>query len=101
MQALIAKRLVNALRAAADKIDAGNSELTEEEAMDILSIVAHNALSKEQACEYVDLQKSQFDNLISLGKIPKGRKRRGHKELVWYSDELDAAKANIKKLQNR
>ena len=74
MQALIAKRLVNALRTAADRIDAGNSELTEEEAMDILSIVAHNALSKEQACEYVDLQKSQFDNLISLGKIPKGRK---------------------------
>lgn len=101
MQALIAKRLVNALRAAADKIDAGNSELTEEEAMDILSIVAHNALSKEQACEYVDLQKSQFDNLISLGKIPKGRKRRGHKELVWYADELDAAKVNIKKLRNR
>lgn len=101
MQALIAKRLVNALRAAADRIDAGNSELTEEEAMDILSIVAHNALSKEQACEYVDLQKSQFDNLISLGKIPKGRKRRGHKELVWYADELDAAKVNIKKLRNR
>ncbi len=101
MQTLISKRVVTALRALADRIDAGNTELTEEEAMDILSVVAHNALSKEQACEYVDLQRSQFDNLIALGKIPKGRKRRGHKELVWYADELDAAKPNIKKLKNR
>lgn len=101
MQKTLVKRISNALRAAADKFDAGTSEITEDEAIDILSIIAHNALSKEQACEYVGLQRSQFDNLIALGKIPKGRKRRGHKELVWYSDELDAAKTNIKKLQNR
>lgn len=96
MQKSLAKRLVRALRNTADKIDAGNSELTEEEAISILSVVAHNALSKEQACEYVNKQRSQFDNLIAAGKLPKGRKRRGYKELVWYEDELDAALDNIK-----
>lgn len=47
MQKSLAKRLVRALRNTADKIDAGNSELTEEEAISLLSVVAHNALSKE------------------------------------------------------
>ena len=101
MQKALVKRISNALRAAADRFDAGTSEITEEEAMDILSIIAHNALSKEQACEYVHKQRSQFDNLIALGKLPKGRKRRGYKELVWYTDELDAAIKNIEDSKNR
>lgn len=101
MQRPLAKRLVKELYALADKIDAGNSELTEEEAMHILAFVTHKALSKEQACEYVELQRSQFDNLVALGKLPKGRKRRGYKELVWYEDELDNAITNIRKSKNR
>ena len=101
MQKALVKRISNALRVAADRFDAGTSEITEEEAMDILSIIAHNALSKEQACEYVHKQRSQFDNLIALGKLPKGRKRRGYKELVWYEDELDAAIKNIENSKNR
>jgi hypothetical protein len=28
---------------------------------------------------------------VREGKIPKGRKRKGFKELVWYKDELDTA----------
>lgn len=101
MQKALVKRISNALRAAADRFDAGTSEITEEEAIDILSIIAHNALSKEQACEYVHKQRSQFDNLIALGKLPKGRKRRGYKELVWYEDELDAAIKSIENSKNR
>lgn len=96
MQKSLIKLVTKALRDTADKFDAGNTELTEEEAMDILSVLCHNALSKEQACSFVNLQSSQFDNLIRQGKLPKGRKRRGFTALVWYEDELKDAISKIK-----
>ena len=96
MQTPLKKLITKKLREMADKIDAGTSELTEDEAMDVLSIIAHNALSKEQACEFVNLQVSQFDNLVRQGKLPKGRKRRGFTALVWYEDELRNAITKIK-----
>ena len=83
------KRMIaKLLRETADKIDAGTCELSEQEAMDIMSIVAHNALSKEEACLFLNLRRSRFDDLVREGRIPRGRKRRGRKELIWYEDEL-------------
>lgn len=76
------------LRETADKIDAGTCELSEQEAMDIMSVVAHNALSKEEACLFLNLRRSRFDDLVREGRIPRCRKRRGRKELIWYEDEL-------------
>ena len=76
------------LRETANKIDAGNSELTDEQAMELMSVLSHEALSKDQSCEYLNLSRSRFDDLVREGKIPRGRKRRGFKELVWYKDEL-------------
>lgn len=96
MQTPLKKLIIKKLREVADKIDAGNSELTEDEAMGLLSIIAHNVLSKEQACDFVNLQISQFDNLVRQGKLPKGRKRRGFTALVWYEDELSVAISKIK-----
>ena len=81
--------LVSQLREIADKIDAGTCELSESEAMDIMSVLSHQAMSKEDACIYLNLSRSRFDDLVREGKIPKGRKRRGFKELVFYKDELD------------
>lgn len=86
---LALKRMIaKLLREAADKIDAGTCELSEQEAMDIMSAVAHNALSKEEACLFLNLKRSRFDDLVREGRIPRGRKRRGRKELIWYEDEL-------------
>lgn len=96
MQNALSKLVVKNLRDAADRIDAKTSELTEEEAMELLSIITHKVLSKEQAYTFVGLQISQFDNLVRAGKLPKGRKRRGFKELVWYEDELRDAISKIK-----
>ena len=76
------------LREVADKIDSGTCELSEQEAIEIMSAVAHRVLSKDQACELLNLRRSRFDDLVREGRIPKGRKRRGFKELVWYEDEL-------------
>lgn len=85
--------IVNLLRELADRIDAGNSEITEEEACDIAEIIAHRAMSKEEACQYLNLSRSRFDDLVREGKLPKGRKRKGFKEVYFYKDELDKAKS--------
>lgn len=80
------------LRDTADKIDAGNCEIDEQQAMDIMSAISHEPLSKDQACSYLNLSRSRFDDLVREGRIPKGRKRRGFKELLWYKDELERCK---------
>lgn len=89
--------IVKYLREVADKMDAGTSEVTESQAIDILRIVAHEALSKEQACNYLNLSRSRFDDLVRERKLPKGIKRVGFKELVYYKDELDIYRRRWKK----
>lgn len=89
MQAL-KKLLAKLLRETADKIDSGNCELSETEAMDIMKVVAHESISKEQACRYLNISSSRFGDLIREKKLPKGRKVTGFKELRWYKDELDS-----------
>ena len=84
----ILKFLAAELRKVADKIESGTCELTPEEAMNILEIVSHEAMSKEQACEFLNVSRATFDLHVKLGHIPRGRKRKGFKELVWYKDEL-------------
>lgn len=81
--------LTKALRDTADKIDAGSCEMTEEEAMDLMGVLSHQAMSKEDACIYLNISRSRFDELVREGKLPKGKKRRGYKELRFYKDELD------------
>ena len=69
-------------------VKADNTELSEAELLDIASVLCHKAMSKAVACEYLNLSRSRFDDLVREGKIPRGRKRKGFKELVWYEDEL-------------
>ena len=85
------------LREVADKIDADSCEMTDEEAMKVMSIIAHEPLSREQAANYMNLSLSRFDDYVKMRKLPKGRKRRGHRELDWYKDELDTYKSMFKK----
>ena len=91
MEAFNLKRMVAKLmREVADKIDGGNCEMSDAEAMEILNVLSHQTMSKEDACLYLNLSRSRFDDLVRDNRLPKGRKRRGFKELVWYRDELDA-----------
>lgn len=46
-------------------------------------------MSKEQAFSYLQISRSTFDARVAEGKLPKGRKRRGFKELFWFKNELD------------
>lgn len=76
---------------------ADNTYLSETEMVDIMSMLCHQALSKESACKYLNISRSRFDDLVREGKLPRGIKRTGFKELCWFKDELDAS---IKKLKH-
>ena len=80
-----------------DDIDAGNSNIDEEEAMQIVKALKRytrkdNPLSKIQACEYLNVSRATFDNLVRAGEIPRGKKVAGFKELRWYKKDLIKAK---------
>ena len=75
-----------------DKIDSGNSNITEQEQLEILEMlqkINEKELSKIQAADYIGVCRATFDNYISNGWIPKGHKRKGFKELSWSKVDLD------------
>lgn len=77
-----------------DNIDAGNSNITTQEAIDIAKILASYTdkevrLSKYQACSYLNMSRATFDNYVRSGKIPRGLKQQGFKELFWTKKCLD------------
>lgn len=91
MKKWLIKTIVKLLRKTADNIDTGNSELTDEQAVDLMQVLSHRMMSKDEACEFMNMSRSSFDALVRQGKIPRGRKKRGFKELFWYEDELRKA----------
>lgn len=88
MSKLIKSIISKLLRGLADRVDSDTCELNEQQAMEIMSVIGHEVLSKDEACSYLNLSRSRFDALVLEGKIPRGKKRRGFKELFWYKDEL-------------
>ncbi len=96
MKLSLIKLVVKTLRETADNLDAGNSELSEAEAMDIMGVLCHRAMSKAQVCEYLNTSPSNFGAMIRAKEMPKGRKVVGYKELRWYKDEIDDCVKNIK-----
>ena len=75
-------------------IDCGNSNITEDEAMDIIKIIKSytdktQKLSKYQACQKLNVSRATFDNLVREGVIPRGEKVIGFKELFWEEKTLD------------
>lgn len=100
MKEALRKLVTRTLRETADKIEAGTCEMTEEEAMDIMSAVSHQAMSKAEAYKYLNLSRSRFDDLVRKKKLPRGRKRKGYRELSWYRDILDDWLIKLK-LKNR
>lgn len=76
-----------------DDIDAGNSNIDEEEAIHITKMLKEAVrkdvpMSKYQAYTYLNISRATFDNLVREGKLPKGKKVPGFKELIWYKRDL-------------
>ena len=93
----LTKILVKELRKVADSLEAGTCQISIDEAMDIVNMLTHEAISKEEACKFLNVSRATFDLHVSLGNIPKGRKRTGFKELVWYKDELQKCVERLKR----
>lgn len=77
-----------------DDIDAGNSNITNEEALELantISILANKdrRMSKYAACQYLNVSRATFDNYVKEGKLPKGKHDIGFKELSWSRRDLD------------
>ena len=89
MNIAIKEVFVKILRETADRIDAGNSELNEEQAIQVMELIAHRPMSKEETAIHLHIHPSRFDTLIREGRLPKGRKRTGFKEKIWYLDEIE------------
>ena len=80
-----------------NKINTGNTNMTEEDQIDTIRLFSRlldkdERMSKIKACEYLDISRSKFDSLVSNGFIPKGRKDDGFKELSWSKFDLDLYK---------
>ena len=78
-----------------DRIDAGTSNLNAEEEIKVIELLKKytdkdRKLSKYQACAYLNMSRATFDKYIREGKIPKGKKEAGFKEIFWDESELRA-----------
>lgn len=92
------KALVAILENTLENVNAGNTNITEEEAsviIDHLTMLNKGVatVSKAYACEHVlHITSNKFDYLVRKGIIPHGRKRLGFNELSWVLKDLDEAK---------
>ena len=76
-----------------DDIDAGNSEIPNEDAIQIVEFLKRfnsrdKMISKYQAFTYLNISRAKFDNLVREGALPRGKKREGFKELQWSLKEI-------------
>lgn len=76
-----------------DDIDSGNSNLTEEEELELIGFLRKfnsrdKMISKYQAYTYLNISRAKFDNLVREGVLPRGKKVEGFKELQWSLKEI-------------
>ena len=92
------KVVARMLRSIADKIDDGSISSNPEETMQVMETIKgfvdkEKRLSKCEAYRYLNISRATFDNYVREGKLPKGQKQAGFKELSWsYKDLNDAIK---------
>lgn len=75
-------------------IDAGNSNISEEECLQIAEYLHKitdktERLSKYSTCKYLNVSRATFDNYVREGKIPSGKHEVGFKEKYWVKKDLD------------
>lgn len=84
----------NLLQKIIDDIDAGNSNISETDAIEVAKVLSEytrkdKGISKYSACEYLNISRATFDNYVREGKLPKGKHDIGFKELSWSKKDLD------------
>lgn len=69
-----------------DDIDAGNSNISDSEAIESVDTLKRltdkeKRRSKYAACRYLNMSRATFDNYVRTGKLPEGKHETGFKEL--------------------
>lgn len=77
-----------------DDIDTGNTNINEEDALEIIDKLKELRkkdvpMSKYQAYTYLNISRATFDNLVKSGKLPEGKHVAGFKELFWFKKDID------------
>lgn len=77
-----------------DSIDSGNSNISAAESIEIAKVLSSYTdktvrFSKYQSCKYLGMSRATLDNYVRSGKLPKGQKIQGFKELSWSKKDLD------------
>lgn len=75
-------------------IDVGNSNITDNDAMELTKILKSytdktQKMSKYQAYIYLNVSRATFDNYVREGLLPRGSREAGFKELFWTQKDLD------------
>lgn len=75
-------------------IDAGNSNITDNDAMELTKILKSytdktQKMSKYHAYRYLNVSRATFDNYVREGLLPRGSREAGFKELFWTQKDLD------------
>lgn len=83
-------------------IESGNSNITEDNALEIINVIKSytdktQKLSKYQACQKLNISRATFDNLVRKGTLPKGQKIAGFKELFWTMRDIETILHSRKK----
>lgn len=81
-----------------DDIDAGNTNMTEEEEIKVAKFLNRTLrkdrpINKYQAYTYLGISRAKFDNMVREGIIPRGKKVAGSRELRWYKKDLPTPKS--------
>ena len=87
------KILAHILRDLADKIDAGNTNITESEMMEICELIRNSSnplekISKYQTADLLGVNYKTVDYYVKKGYIPRGRQEIGFKEIFWYKKDI-------------
>lgn len=92
-----------------EDIDAGNSRMDEEDAINLVASIQHFShvnqfYTKYEACKFLgDISRSKFDSLVLDGDIPKGVKLyAGDNNLFWkVTDLMEYKEKNKKRYQGK
>ena len=85
------------LKDSLDRIDAGNTNISEEHANTIISVLTtinkpEKRVSKAFACEHIlHINSNKFNYLLTKGIIPPGKHELGFHELSWSIADFDDA----------
>ena len=85
--------LASLLRTVADNLDAGNSNITEDEMLEICELIGNSSnpeekISKYQIAELLGVSHKTIDYYVKKGYIPHGRQEVGFKEIFWYKKDV-------------